>query len=313
MRIWQGIRWIAGVKRFLFIGFLLLVVQLRAQSLEINSGVKLSLLATIGSHQSSLGLRFNAFVGCRYAQLNGGTQIRLFGNNLGKRVNMYEWRHELGAVAMWGQETNPVQFEYSGALHQQKSKYSLGYAYIWYFDNKETSQRSGTWNLGLGRVDLQFENDVFAGQAKDRFRTGTLFLSYRDSLNKYGLGVQLWTGETRHSVWYHEPLPKCPSGYRDLTPLAYGKLNHGILFAEWKYRFTDFNYVGGRIGWDIEQVRHVVQNRFTHDLILLPKSIERNTPHYPRLDDKGNNVFTRKEIRKTTPYFSVFLNDGGLY
>ena len=294
--------------------FLLLISNWSfSQSLPIDYGFKFQLLATIGTHQSSVGLSFNTYAGCRYVQINAGTRFRLFGNDLGNRKKVKEWRHELGAVLMAGPLNNPIQFEYSGALHQQKSAYSLGYSYLWYFDNTETSQRSGTWNLGIKHFDIQFENDVFGGQAKDRFRTGALFVSYRDSLRKCGIGLQLWTGETRNSVWYKTPMPKAPSGYRDLTPLPYGKLNHGILYAEIKQK-TDYNqYIGGRIGWDSEQIRHIFQNRLVHDLMLLPKSVERNTPHYPRLDANGNNVFSRKEIRPDRPYFSVFLNDGGLY
>lgn len=284
-----------------------------SQSIPIDYGFKFQLLATIGTHQSSIGLGLNTYVGCRYAQINAGSRFRLFGNNLGNRTNMKEWRHELGAVLMCGPLTNPMQFEYSGALHQQKSAYSLGYAYLWYFDNTETSQRSGTWNLGIQHIDIQFENDVFGGQAKDRFRTGALSVSYRDSLRKYSAGLQLWTGETRNSVWNKTPLPKCPSGYRDLTSLPYGKLNHGILYVELKQKIEYNQYVGGRIGWDSEQIRHIFQNRLTHDLILLPKSVVRNTPHYPRLDTDGHIVFSRKEARPAKPYFSVFLNDGGLY
>lgn len=299
--------------KFVFIPILFLSVFVHGQKLSINGGFKISLLATIGSHQSSLGIGVNTYAGCRYAQLNGGTRIRLFGNNLGKRNNMWEWRHELGAVLMSGPENNPTQFEYSGALHQQKSAYSLGYAYIWYVDNVETTQRSGTWNLGLRQFDIQFENDVFGAQRKDRFRTGCLTVSFRDSLNKYTAGLQLWTGETGNSVWNRTPLPKCPNGYRDLTPLPYGKLNHGIFYLEMKRKIDYNQYFGGRIGWDSEQIRHSVQNRFTHDLILLPKSVQRNTPHYPRLDINGKIVFSRKEARPPVEYFSIFLNDGGLY
>lgn len=284
-----------------------------AQQNTLDFGGKIQLLATIGSHQSSFGIGFNAYAGFDYAQLNIGTRLRLFGNNYGKRNNMKEWRHELGAVIMWGKQESPIQFEYSGAYHQQKTNYSLGYVYYWYFDDVETSQRSGAWNLGLKHVDILFENDVFGGQAKDRFRTGAITISYRDTINKYSMGIVLWTGETRHSVWNKTPMKKCPSGYRDLTPLPYGKLNHGILFAEYK-RLIDYNqYFGFRIGRDSEQTRHLVQNRFTHDLILLPKSVERNTPHYPRLDINGNNVFEKKDVRPATFYFSTFLNDGAIY
>ena len=301
------------MKKVLFLLLLFFSSFINAQNSPIEFGGKISLLVTIGSHQSSFGLGLNVYSGFKYAQINAGTRLRFFGNNYGKRNNMHEWRHEVGAVAMWGKQTNPIQFEYSGALHQQRTAYSLGYSYLWYFDNAETSQRSGVWNLGLRQFDILFENDVFGGQAKDRFRTGAISLSYRDSINKYSVGLILWTGETRHSVWNKTPMKKCPSGYRDLTPLLYGHLNHGILFGEYK-RLVDYNqYFGFRIGRDSEQTRHLVQNRFAHDLLILPKSVKRNTPHYPRLDVNGNNAFEKKDVRPATLYFSTFLNDGELY
>ena len=301
------------MKKVIFLLFLFFGSFINAQKSPIEFGGKLQLLVTIGSHQSNIGLGFNVYTGFKYAQINLGSKVRFFGNNYGKRNHMHEWRHEVGAVAMWGKQTNSIQFEYAGALHQQRTAYSLGYSYIWYFDNVSTSQRSGVWNLGLGHFDLLFENDVFGGQAKDRFRTGAVSLSYRDSLNKYAIGVILWTGETRNSVWNKTPMEKCPSGYRDLTPLPYGKLNHGILFGEYK-RLIDYNqFFGLRIGRDSEQTRHLVQNRFAHDLLILPKSVERNTPHYPRLDSNGNNVFEKQLVRPATLYFSTFLNDGELY
>ncbi len=276
-------------------------------------GVRLSLLVSIGSHQSSCGFSIQTFAAIPNAQLNVGSTFRYFGNNLGNRSNFGEFRSSLGLVLRAGKSTNPINFDWDGALHQSASPYSLGYSYLFYWDRIGTAQRSGTWNIGIQRIDLQFENDVFGGQAKDRFRTGNLVVSYRNHLQKVSLGVQLWTGETRNSIWDKTPRDRCPNGCRDLTPLPFGKLNHGIVCIEAK-QLTDFDQRAGvRLGIDSEQIRHIAQNRISHDLILFPKSIQRNTPHYPRLNEKGENVFSRKDIRPDLLYYQVFLNDGLLY
>lgn len=276
-------------------------------------GVQFQLTVAVGSHRTSIGAKLNAYVSAEYAQLNVGTSWRYHGQNLGERSCFGEWRHSLGLVLMAGKPTNPVNFNWDGALHQTKRPYSIGYAHLWYRDRVGTSQRSGTWNLGIRRIDIQMENDVFGGQAKDRFRTGNLHINYRDSSHSVGIGLQMWTGETRHSVWDKTPREKCPSGFRDLTPLPYGKKSHGILYVDGA-QMIDYNQVVSfGIGDDSEQVRHIFQNRITHDLIWLPKKIERNTPHYPRLNAAGENVFTRKEKRPDEFYFQVGLNDLFLY
>lgn len=277
-----------------------------------NAGIKCSVLISIGTHQTSFGIGLNAYAAIDNAQLNIGSTYRFYENSLGERCHFGEWRHTIGAVLMAGKKENPINMDWDGALHQSTKPYALGYAYIWYFDKVGTTQRSGTWNIGIDRVDIQLENDVFAGQSKDRFRTGNLFVSYRDDFNKAGIGIQIWTGETRHSKWNKDSLPKMPSGFRDLTPLSYGNLNHGNLYLEYK-RSELFQTAGLRLGADSENARHIFQNRISHDLIFFPKKMERNTPHYPRLDEFGNNVFSRDSVRKSKPYFKVFLNDGLLY
>jgi len=280
---------------------------------EAHWGVKFSVLIGIGTHQSSLGVSANTYGAIANAQINAGATYRFFARNLGDRCHFGEWRYTTGLVLMAGKTKNSVNMDWDGALHQSNKPYSLGYAYIWYFDKVGTSQRSGTWNIGINRVDIQFENDVFGGQAKDRFRTGNLVVSYRDSLHKLSVGLQMWTGETRHSVWDRTPREKMPSGYRDLTKLPYGNLNHGIFYIEYKQQMAFRQAAGLRVGVDSEQIRHIFQNRLSHDLVLIPKSIERNTPHYPRLDILGDIVFKKKDARPALPYYRVFLNDGLFY
>jgi hypothetical protein len=273
-------------------------------------GAKATLLVTFGTHQNSLGVKIDSYLGNDFAQLNAGVTSRYFLTNLGDRSSFGELRLSAGGVIMFGKPTNSVNMDWDGVYHQSKSPYSIAYAHYWYLDRIGTTQRSGAWNIGIQRIDILLENDVFGGQAKDRFRTGGLIISYRDSLYKASVGVTIWTGETGNTTWDRTPRPGAPNGIRDLTNNPFGKLNHGILYGEMKHRFVGLQTVGGRIGLDSEQIRHVFQNKISHDLILLPKSMKRNTPHYPRLSETGENVFTRKEARKTRFYFETFLNDG---
>jgi hypothetical protein len=273
-------------------------------------GAHLGVLFGFGSHQNDLGFKLDTYIGNSYFQLNAGYTGRFFLTNLGKRTNFWESRTSFGAVIMWGKKSNPLNMDWDGALHQTRTPYSIGFQYLLYHDRKGSSQVSGAWNIGIQRVDILLENDVFGGLARDGFRTGSLVVSYRDSLQKASIGLTIWTGDTRKTTWIRETREGMPNGYRDLTNNPYGKLNHGILYGEWKTNFYLGQTAGVRFGWDSEQIRHVFQNRISHDLIWLPKKIQRNTPHYPRLSDDGRNVFQRSESRKPKFYHRVFLNDG---
>jgi len=286
----------------------------KAQQWESRyAGVQLQLIAAIGTHKTSVGLKLNTFVSVSYAQLNIGTTYRFHAFNLGGRKQFGEWRHHAGIAGMIGKETNPVNFQWDGGFHQSKRPYSLAYTYLWYVDKVGTTQRSGSMTAGIRRVDIVFENDMFGGQGKDRFRTGHLAVSYRTATEKIGLGIQLWTGETRHSVWNREPLKGAPGGYRDLSPLPYGKTSHGLFFVSAQRVFMDGQVVGIQAGVDSEQIRHIFQNKISHDLILLPKKFPRTTPHYPRLDPYGNGVFERKSKRRDVLYFQESVNEISTY
>ncbi len=299
------------MNRFLFLFFVWSSVVASGQNRwKPDAGIKATLLVAFGSHQNSLGVKLDSYVGNDFVQLNAGVTARYFLTNLGNRSNFGELRFSTGGVLMLGKGKNPVNMDWDGSLHQSKSEYSIGYAHYWYLDRLGTSQRSGAWNIGIQRVDILMENDVFGGQAKDRFRTGSLVVSYRDSLYKASVGLTIWTGETAETIWNKTALPGAPNGFRDLTARPFGKLNHGILYGEMKHRFVGVQTAGARLGWDSEQIRHIFQNKMSHDLVLFPKKMVRRTPHYPRLDKLGNNVFTRKEARKPRFYFQTSLNDG---
>jgi hypothetical protein len=281
-------------------------------------GGKIGLVLNLGTHVNAIGINSMIFHCNNFYQLNLGIQTKYNFSSYGKRNFFAESRLAFGGLLLAGKKNNIIDFDIHPLNHNSLYQYALGYNYLWYFDELETSQNSGAWALHLNRFSILFENDVFGGQAKDRFRTGVLQFSYRFQDIKYFTNLYIWTGETRNSIWIKEKSSSCPNGYRSLENLPYGKTSHGILnvgmminsnFMQLQNRiFTNGNY-SLKIGLDSEHIRHFFQNKLTHDLILFPKKFKRNTPHYPRLDQNGLPVFEKDKVRKNKIYFQTSLND----
>lgn len=275
-----------------------------------NAGIQGGLVLNFGSHETSIGVFGKAFVGFDYAQLNVGNTFKWNLFNLGKRKLFYENRAYFGAALMVGKDKAYTDFELDGLAHQTQKDFAVSFNYLIYTDNAGTSQLSGAWGLYLRNVQLRFENDVFAGQARDRFRTGILTISYRNSWYKLNAGLSIWTGETRGSTWEKLAGEKMPSGYRSLEDLPYGKTSHGIIYVGGQFLMPiGNNHYSVKVGIDSEHFRHFFQNRLIHDLSLLPKKVKRNTPHYPRLDEDGCPTFERNSVRKTVPFIQFGLNE----
>jgi len=75
------------------------------------------------------------------------------------------------------------------------------------------------------------------------------------------------------------------------------------------YNFMFHQVISFQTGLDSEQIRHAFQNRLSHDLILMPKSYPRNTPHYPRLNEAGVPIFKKEERKKDRVFLQLLLND----
>ncbi len=273
-----------------------------------NIGVKLGIVANFGSHINQFGVRIDSYVHYGFAQINLGNTTTFSFSNLAKRQELIENRISLGALLLGGKRSQDVDYIWGGLRHQSTYKNAIGYNYLWYRDNLGTSQNSGGWTTQFSKFQIFFENDIFAGTGRDKFRTGHLMLGYRYNDFNFQIGTQLWTGETRGSDWRKIHLNKCPSGFRILEDLPYGKTSHGIFYGGVTYNLTNGNYLYGKLGVDSEQVRHIFQNRLSHDMILFPKQIERKTPHYPRLDDYGCPIFYKNERRRDKLYLQVGLN-----
>ncbi|TXI85837.1 MAG: hypothetical protein E6Q37_05330 [Crocinitomicaceae bacterium] len=271
-------------------------------------GWQLGIVLNIGTHVNSVGVNTNLYYSDYFYQLNVSSQLKYVFTSYGKRKLFWENRNALGLILVGDKKSITPDFQLDGLNHQTRHSKAIGFNYLWYFDKAKTSQRSGAWSMHINYFSLLFENDVFGGQAKDRFRTGTLQLNYRYNDFKFFTNLFLWTGETANSFWDKTPSHKCPNGFRSLEKLPYGKTSHGI----WSFgALTNWNTAqtfSAKIGIDSEHIRHAVQNRFAHDLLFLPKKIERNTPHYPRLDPEGKPVFERSEVRRSRFYLQAGIN-----
>ena len=297
------------VKKLLFILFLLPSAAQPQTFGGDRFGVSVGYVMNMGTHVNRMGLFLNTYYHDHFYQFNAGSMVSLNLKGYGGRKRFWETRNHLGLVLLAGKKQMLPDPQTDGLLHNTSYNYGLGYNYIWYFDNAGTSQRSGGWGAHFKKFSILFENDVFGGQAKDRFRTGHLVFNYRYEQFKFSTGLYIWTGETAHSVWQRVPMDKCPSGFRLLEELPYGRFSHGILYGSVNYNLGYGQFLHARIGLDSEHIRHGFQNRLIHDLLFLPPNIVRNTPHYPRLDENGCAVFDKDSVRRDRLYFQFGANE----
>jgi hypothetical protein len=274
-----------------------------------NAGITLQ----FGTHINGLGIQINGYFTDRFYQINLGEQLTFQFSDLGQRKKFFQSRFSSGLVLLGGKKANSRDFQLNGLYHNTSYNYGIAYNYLWYHDNIGSTQRSGGWGIHLKRTSILFENDIFGGQGKDRFRTGHLAVSYRDSIWKFTSGFSIWTGETAGTDWQKITFDGCPNGFRSLEDKPFGKTSHGIAYIGFDYGYGSSQWLSYKIGMDSERLRHQLQNRFLHDLIWLPKKLPRHTPHYPMLDQKGCPVFDKNDARKNKLFFQGGINTNWSY
>jgi hypothetical protein len=276
-------------------------------------GWKAGAIFQFGTHANNFGIQVNTFVSGRFCQLNIGEQVTFRLSDLGRRRLFFQSRFSSGIVLLSGKELSLNDFQLNGLLHNTTKNYGLSYNYIWYLDNKGSSQNSGGWGVHVKNFTLLFENDFFGGQGKDRFRTGHFAFSYRQNSWKINAGFSIWTGESSGSHWTKIRYKGCPNGFRILEDTPFGTTSHGIAYVGFDYMLDTYEWLGCKIGIDSEKLRHQLQNRLMHDLVWLPKGIKRNTPHYPMLDKNGCPVFDLNKSKPAQFFFNGGLNNNWSY
>jgi hypothetical protein len=181
--------------------------------------------------------------------------------------------------------------------HCTSRKHQIWYDYKAYIDNRGTSQPSGRigylYRCNTFSIGASFENDIFAFNGKDRFRTGALeiasafrnpFVPLNNGLSDFPLrisaGVKVWTGDGSTS----KSSPNVPVLFRSPGPYPTGIVYGGFAFGP----------AGIEIGWDSDHIRDFFQNNL-HRLL-------KNQTFSIRNEDKGRLYFR----------FTLFSN-GDLY
>ncbi len=290
-----------------FFTFLLVCVTQLVVS-QSGFGFQTQLTLQIGAPINAIGMQTNFFYAHNHFQLGTGWQAKCYISGLGPKGMFIENRFHLSGNVAWG-KTREINRQFMNPLFQFTDKRnSLGYAYYWFLDTRETSQRSGAWLMQIDRTFVYFENDLFAGQGRDRFRTGTLQLIYMDSLQQIALNMRMWTGETRGAKVIQNSTYPSARGYKDLSESLYGKHSHGILSVSYARSF-DFSPISVELGIDNEHIRHFFQNKLIHDFPYFLKTNPMRNRHLPMLDENGLPYLDPKtqKLRKTK-----WLINGGI-
>lgn len=298
------------MKNWIFV-FLLIPTPLFSQSyFEKHFGASIGLAVNLGSHQSSFGITVNAYWTDYFVQTNASSSVSYILYDLGERKRFWEIRNAAGLLLMAGKKEKRIDFQLDALNHQTPYNYAVGFNYISYLDKAGTSQLSGGFVAHIKNLAIYHENDIFGGQTRDRFRTGQFHFSYRYEDYKFGVGLKLWTGETRNAPFVDSVSNKMRGGYRILENLPYGKTSHGILYGSFVANLPFQQNAFIKLGIDSEQIRHGFQNRLIHDLLFLPKKVKHHSSHYPRLDKEGKAVFNKDDAKPSLYYFQFGLLDG---
>lgn len=267
-------------------------------------GIKLS--AALGSHQHYYGLGLHSGFCYQGFMVNVGCDVSYRLLDLGQRKNFLDSRSYFGASWITGKKTQMPDFEL-GTLNQYFDRtMSIGYAFIHYGDRAGTSQNSGAFRGEIVGHSLYLENDFFAGQGKDRFRTASLLYRYRQAFWSAHLGLNLWTGEASGLATLETDIMGKKIHYKDLSKNPYGKTSHGILLGGVTYGLM-YQTLGVETGIDSERIRNAFQNRLAHSTRWHKKD-RFKAVIYPMLDSKGLPTFDKEQVRKDKAYFRFSIS-----
>lgn len=280
-------------------------------------GGMLGLSLTLGTPRQRLGVITKGYYAGNDFQANMEVGVHYNFASFGPPVSGPEVRTSLGGVYAWGDTDETDNVFLSPVSNQTGHKYSLAYAYNYYWDRIQTSQPTGTFALQFDAVHLITENDILGGRGGDKFRTGAISAAYRNDKTMAALKAVLWTGDTGKNTQKIKDSPY-PSrfGYRDMSRAPHGAYSHGVLSTQVQYAWYGFQTLGGEVGVDSEKVRHAVQNRLIHDMFFLPDQwVPHENPHVPMRDANGDQYLflEGQTIKPAEPFIEVSMNPSLFY
>ena len=159
-------------------------------------GGMLGLSLTLGTIRQRLGLIAKGYYAGSDFQANTEVGVHYNFASFGPPVSGPEVRASLGGVFAWGDTDKDDNVFLSPVSNQTGHKYSLSYAYNYYWDRIQTTQPTGPVALQVDAFHLVTENDFFAGKGGDKFRTGAISAAFRNNKTMVSAKTVLWTGNT---------------------------------------------------------------------------------------------------------------------
>ncbi|MDG2226959.1 MAG: polymorphic toxin type 23 domain-containing protein [Flavobacteriales bacterium] len=287
-----------------------------------NFGISAGAIVNLGSHVSQIGLYLSGYYyqtrnGLECLQINSNVSCTFNYKNWGPPGKFRETKLGIGLVAAWGPTEEKQKYFHSLVSNQTRRNYSLGYGYNFYFDNRNTSQRTGIVGFQFYGFEIIHENDILATSGSDRFRTAALIIAYSKDSLRVGLNSLLWTGNS------NSPLVKnrydttfSRYGYKDLSNTTYGKFSNGVAGIQAEYALGFGQNLKLSSGIDSERIRNIIQNKIIHDMYFVPaKWIKIKNLHLPMLDNSGLPYLYRKDqrLKKRKLYYQFSINDSDFY
>jgi len=304
-------------KRFILLLFLYFLFFFCNSQNRSNFGGKAGISLDLGTHFQRIGILYEIYCLNSFVQINHGTRLLYNRRNLGPKKPGIEIQFHLGGQYQWGNETFKKRYLLSEYSLMSDNPYSAGYMYMLYLDQMKTSQASGAIFFNIKDLGFIFEND-FLGIWKgyeDKYRTGALAVSYISDSIQITLQTTLWTGKSIEGKKIKDNTFPSKHGYRDLSNATYGKISHGILALRADYYFKYKQTLRVESGVDAEQIRHALQNKLFHDLLLSSLNPKVDNPHYPMLQEDGSPYLYKEnqKIKSVKTYFQFGINPGMLY
>lgn len=282
-----------------------------------NFGISAGAIVNLGSHVSQIGFYVSGYYYYQNLQVNSTARWTFNSKNWGASGKFRETKLGVGLLAAWGKNDSIQKYFHSLVSNQTGRSYSLGYGYSFYFDNRNTSQRTGTVSFQFHDFEIIHENDILATSGSDRFRTAALMVAYSTDSIRFGLNSLLWTGNSNSSsAKNHYDTSFTRHGYKDLSNTPYGKFSNGILGVQAECALGFGQNIKLSSGIDSEQIRNVIQNKIIHDLYFIPaKWVKTKNLHIPMLDRKGLPYLYRQDqqVKKSKFYYQFSLNDNDFY
>lgn len=274
---------------------------------------QVGLSLSMGSHIRSVGISL------RLSANQNQVQGELFGQlnyqflHMGSCGKGLEFHWGAGILYGYGEKDefwiNPHSYLLS---NQTGYQHHIGYAYLGYRDQQQTSQLSGNLSIGFGRFSLRTENDFLGWESEDRYRTGAFEYSFWTHTDYFSIRSMIWTGDPYHegTIVQEEGFPS-NYGYLSMEEAPFGDCSVGILTFRYGRALPYGQTAFGELGWDAEQIRNFSQNKLVHDNPLLPINWGKHkNPHIPMLDKDQKEYLYKEgqEIRKARIYGQFGLN-----